>query len=315
MATRSVRYTAQGGVWSGQPPAAQRTIGQWLSDARAGLALLGIGLYAVLRLAYARFYAPFGLSPDELGFGYLELLAQSALGALVLLLLFALLAWIYVAFLVAVGQDLVDDVRPALDFVRRRLGPGELAQVARIALAVVALALLTLLLWLIGTDLLIGVAIAGVIVYWAVWVARGSRRILRGIGRPADRPRPSAGRRWRRGLAWTAVVPVLLAGTTLVTQANMDAQAVREGRATHPDFLGVRLTSWGADPATLVWTGAGVEPALRPLAASCVMYLGQSGGTIFVTQGGATFRVPASLAAVRIVPGGRCRPGARMPAR
>ena len=315
MARRSVRYTAHGDSWSAPAAQPERTIGQWLADARAGLALLGIGLYAVLRLAYARFYEPFGLSPDELGFGYLELLAQSAIGAVVLLLVFALLAWIYVAFFVAVSQDLVDDMRPALDFARRRLGPGRTAVAARSALALGALGLLTLLFWLLGTDVLLAAAIAGVIVYWGFWVARGSRRILRGLGRRPREQEPAAGRRWRRALAAAAIVPVLLAGTTLVAQANMDAQSVRDGRATHPEFLGVRLTSWGSEPATLVWTARDIDPALAPLSASCVMYLGQSGGTIFVTQGGATFRVPASLAAVRIVPGGRCRPGARAPVR
>jgi len=41
-------------------------------------------VYVVLRIAYGRFYAPLGLSPDDLGVGYLELLTQAGGGYLVI---------------------------------------------------------------------------------------------------------------------------------------------------------------------------------------------------------------------------------------
>ncbi len=73
-----------------QRPRGAESLIRQLTDPRTALALLGLALYAVMRVAYGRFYEPFGLSPDELGLSYLELLAQSALGAVVLAALFAL---------------------------------------------------------------------------------------------------------------------------------------------------------------------------------------------------------------------------------
>lgn len=289
-------------------------IARQLSDVKTLLALFGLALYGVLRVAYGRFYAAFGLSPDDLGLGYLELLAQSALGVVFLLAVFALLIWCYVAFYVWVARDVRDDVRPVVQFARRLLA-GDLPEKARVALAGVAAVLLAVLYWRLGSIVLAVAAIGGVAAYWSVSIVRGSRTILRGIGREPPADEEPAARRWRRGLAAIAVVALLLAGATLIGQADMDADSVAAGRATHPEFLGVRLTSWGADPATLAWTTDKVDAALRPLSTSCVMYLGQSDGTIFVALGGATFRVPASQATVRIVPGGHCVAGARLPTR
>jgi hypothetical protein len=56
------------------------------TEGTTAVAVVGFVLYATLRVAYVRFYAPFGLSPDDLGLGYIELIAQSAIGALLLLL-------------------------------------------------------------------------------------------------------------------------------------------------------------------------------------------------------------------------------------
>ena len=57
----------------------------WATDARTVLALLGVVLYAVLRIAYSLFYNNFGLTPDDLGLGYIDLLIQSAVGTVILL--------------------------------------------------------------------------------------------------------------------------------------------------------------------------------------------------------------------------------------
>jgi len=58
-----------------------------LLELRPLLGLLLFVLYVVIRGAYSRFYAPFGLSPDDLGLSYLDLLAQSAIATLALPLL------------------------------------------------------------------------------------------------------------------------------------------------------------------------------------------------------------------------------------
>ncbi len=94
---------------------------------------------------------------------------------------------------------------------------------------------------------------------------------------------------------------------------------MRDGRSAHLSFYGVRRTSWGAEAATLSWTADDVAAKLRPLADSCVMHLGQADGTLFVysphAAGRPTHRIPAGIAAVRIVPGASCRRGTRAPVR
>jgi hypothetical protein len=68
-----------------------RRIGEWLTDVKTTLAVLAVVAYALLRIAYGQYYAAFRLTPDDLGLGYLELLAQSALGAVALLIFTGLL--------------------------------------------------------------------------------------------------------------------------------------------------------------------------------------------------------------------------------
>lgn len=334
-----------------QPPARRprsaEEIAEQLANARTVLALFGFVLYAVLRIAYGQFYEPFGLSPDDLGLGYLEVLAQSAIGALVLLALFTLLVTFGVAIYVETVARMIDDLRSPIGRARRFVAgrgrsrpapapapapPADGAQDEREpagadhdlvigTIVFVSLAVLALLEWL--TDLpaweygFPAVLIAGMTAAIGVLTVRGAARIRRGLaGELTLRGRPAV-HWWRRGLALAALAIVLQAGATLITGANGDADAVREGRAVHSTFLGVRLTSWGAEAATLVWTADTIDPALRPLAQACLMYLGQSDGTLFVysphTTGRATYRLPASMAAVRIVPGARCRRGSRIP--
>src|SRR5436309_386329 len=63
-------------------------VARWLErmpDVRAVLAVLGLLFYAILRIAYSAFYGRFGLSPDDLGLGYVDLLVQSMVGTSIVL--------------------------------------------------------------------------------------------------------------------------------------------------------------------------------------------------------------------------------------
>ena len=62
-----------------------------ITDVRAWLAAAGLALYVILRLAYSTFYQPLGVSPEDLGFGYLDILSQAAVGFVVLVLVFGIL--------------------------------------------------------------------------------------------------------------------------------------------------------------------------------------------------------------------------------
>lgn len=87
---------------------------RWATDARTVLAVLGIVLYAVLRIAYSVFYSNFGLTPDDLGLGYLDLLIQSAVGTVMLLMAMFIVAALVVTVYVGIwGQPLGQHPRPA----------------------------------------------------------------------------------------------------------------------------------------------------------------------------------------------------------
>jgi hypothetical protein len=217
-----------------------KRLAERLIDPASVLAITGLVAYVMLRAAYLRFYGEFGLAPDDLGLGYVELLTQSAT-ALVVPIAYGLpLLALYVVFTRSRGNT-----RPPAD--------------------------------------------------------------------AAGRPR-----------SWLTLAPVLLlivvgaGGFLVVHPASQDAQAVVAGNAVRPSkLLGVRLTSWGAEAATLSWTTNKISPTLRPLAHSCLMYLGESDNTLFVYSphalGRRTFLIPAALAVVRIAPSRSCRRGSSNP--
>jgi hypothetical protein len=66
--------------------ALSRRVLEWMR-ANPGTALTALGfiLYGLLRIGYELFYRPFGVAPDEVGFGYGQILSQSATGAVVLI--------------------------------------------------------------------------------------------------------------------------------------------------------------------------------------------------------------------------------------
>ena len=84
---------------------------RWATDPRTVLTVLGIVLYAVLRIAYSVFYSNFGLTPDDLGLGYLDLLIQSAVGTVLLLMaMFIVEALVAIAY-VGIWGDFRDSIR------------------------------------------------------------------------------------------------------------------------------------------------------------------------------------------------------------
>jgi hypothetical protein len=56
--------------------------------------VIGAALYGVLRLAYLFFYLPLRATPDEVGYGYSQVLADELIGAIELVLLTATVTWV-----------------------------------------------------------------------------------------------------------------------------------------------------------------------------------------------------------------------------
>ena len=84
---------------------------RWATDAPTVLAVLGIVLYAVLRIAYSLFYNNFGLTPDDLGLSYLDLLIQSAVGTVILLMVMFVVAALVVSVYVGMFGQLRMQIR------------------------------------------------------------------------------------------------------------------------------------------------------------------------------------------------------------
>jgi hypothetical protein len=113
---------------------------------------------------------------------------------------------------------------------------------------------------------------------------------------------------------------VLFTSWNLISEADRETQLVKRGYPIH--FVisrgrnQVRVTSRGAEAATLSWTMTPTDPTLRALGHACLMYLGQSGDTLFVYTPNqsrpVTFRAPAA-AVISIFPDARCRLGAAEP--
>lgn len=281
-----------------------------VTEGTTAVAVVGFVLYAILRVAYVRFYAPFGLSPDDLGLGYIELIAQSAIGALMLLLTFGT----FIVVPVAVWIDVVASSNaPWVARMRARLtGHARVAAAVGAALFVVITVLELVGLFTAQRRLAYpGLALTAAFV--GALFARGLRLGWRGVRGGGEQPV----NRWRVGVGAIALVATALTAFTLAgVAARDDARAVAAGYATHPTLWGVRPTSWGAQAATLTWTRSPAGGPLAALSTACVMYLGQSNGTLFLfvpfAPGPATFRVPAGLAIIRIS-GRRCARGAHAP--
>ncbi|MGZ4179092.1 MAG: hypothetical protein ACXVUL_00165 [Solirubrobacteraceae bacterium] len=267
-------------------------------DIRTLLAVLGLLFYAVLRTAYSVFYNKFGLSPDDLGLGYVELLVQSAVGTSVLLLVGLVTAFFVLAEYVGLGEYLRE--LPKTFKGRAEEAPATAATTLFVSLVAVASAaagaiglhdlssaLLTVTVW--------------VLVAWMM--IRGVVTIKGGVSGKGVRDHARV-RRWRLVLAVALFATVGLAIAALIARAQSDAKRVFAGHPASLTVLGVRVTSWGAEEATVSWTSTQVAADLRPLAGRCLLYFGQSGGTNFLYDAATheLVRIPTAVSAVRIRP-------------
>lgn len=266
-----------------------------MPDVRAVLAVLGLLFYAVLRIAYSVFYGRFGLSPDDLGLGYVELLLQSIVGTSIVLVVALAGAFVLICEYVGVVAFLGD--------VFRRDKHGEQdawSDISQFVVTVVTVsgfgAAVTAAVGLHGVSSVMFTVAVVVIIVWAT--LRGLRVLSRGVLDAHHR------RRWLVVVAAVVLATVGLSIAALIGQAKSDASRVYAGHPTAPTVFGVRMTSWGAEAATVSWTSDQVASDLTRLAGRCVMYLGQSGGTTFVYDAGAheTVRIPTAISAVRIRP-------------
>jgi hypothetical protein len=266
-----------GGGASGDPPApaARPTIGKALWRAPGGLStpaaaaaigVLGAITYTLLRAASDQFYAPLGLSPEDVGLGQAELLGR-ALGAFLLPLIFAVLLlalWAEVVGLREFGR--------AVDKAQRgRFG-------AAVSVAGVLLLVVMITAPAVGVALLV-VPVLGFGIF-GLWHTSMSAGLVRVVG----------------------VVVALLAvlGTALlVLAAQSSTDHVRDGRG----LIGLDRFAlpWEASVVELRWLGG---PQSQPTAElmsgppdelPCAVYLGAHDGFVVLVNPrvDTTVRLPA----------------------
>lgn len=169
---------AEGGEPPGWRGVASETI-DTVKGTREALVVVGIAIYAAVRLGYEGFYERLGVAPAEVGVTYSDIVSRAALG-------FALFgSWIIA--LVALAITARNLVRPhSADQILRRSETRRAVAHVGIALAVVAVAVLVISI-LIGRSGIIAAAViglSGTTMAWLGWndaFTSPQRRALRKI--------------------------------------------------------------------------------------------------------------------------------------
>jgi len=280
-----------------------RRLADEAANPRTIVAVLALTLYSVLRVSYEAFYGPLGLSPEDLGLGYLELLAQAAIG---------IVAIAAVITMILGGAALTE--RAMVDMVERSsLRPWQVG-------FVYALGLLALAIGIVVTPAdspVFLVSLGGLGLLSVSLFIAGVPSLLREAagGKGIDERKASRSRSAVLGLL---ILGLGLASASFIVTARHDSMTVRAGFATQPRILGLRLASWGAEPATISWITADIDKSLRSLTGECLLYLGQADGTVFLLRPtrfyrrktnttfrrrpATTFRIPTSTVSVGLHP-------------
>lgn len=306
-----------------RPGVGRAFLNKVLSDPKTLVTVTGLLLYAVVRTSYVIFYESFGLTPDDLGWGYLDLLGQAAVTLVGLTAIGGVLLSLYIVFFHVGAPFVRDQVREMVRRFKeiahaRRKGKGERRQEENrgphhaehadaqpadeqrrgqfssalgSAAALVAVGIYFWALSTVGPQHTVALVVTSCFIA-AFWVSL-CVAWFKGLD--------EAGRkRLDREIVIAMVISFVLAAVVLVAQAATDAQAVREGRSARPTGLGTRLASWGAERATVRWTSEAPARKFPGIEAQCLMYLGKSDGTAYFyrPQTKETLRLPASDLAV-----------------
>lgn len=268
----------------------------WVERVVALGSLGAAAAYAALRTAAILFYGGFGITPEDLGLGELDLLVRSV-GLLIFVFAVAaaiigLLLWVGVGLVLIRVWDLI--IRPPIEGLQ--FTPwwfqGIVTLVGIFGVVVIIGGLFGL--WRHNPlELAVFVLVAGGWLGYAIW-GRSRKRLFVGLGthtREQWRIFTSwYSRAWRPGLAVVLILSLVVVAAVVTTTANSAADAVRHGRAYRAWSV-----PWTADPATVRW----VTPRSSddPLTGRCLMYLGQSNSALVLydVDSRRIVRVPSGL--------------------
>jgi len=236
-----------------------------VADVTPIAALAGSAAYVALRVAYLAFYLRLRATPEEVGYGYSEILAGALLGAVWLVFLLACLG----TALGTAGRWLLTAlVRPyaiARRFLTRWLG---LRRAARWRLAVRSR------IRALGQTRLIGAVAARLAI---------RRRLAHRF----------------RGWTYLASVVVLIGLPALAWEEGGLAAQGLTVRMLYVRFVGVPvvpLLAVQAESARIIWSGDAAGPGAELSARPCLMYLGDNthASVFYDVRSGESLRVPSA---------------------
>jgi hypothetical protein len=237
----------------------------------------GLLLYGVVRLAYALFYEPLGVTPEDVGLGYQQTLAQSALAVFLITML------VGIALAVAAATYWVSFFFYYRTAIRMLYRPGQAGGKGMTAKQRIRI--------LEQKEL-------------STESEKEKKALERQIraNRYLDALESRGRSRSPVMLAFSFVVAFVLASILLITRAHDAASSAKRGRPVRGDhifgvpFLGIRAER--ADVVALRGAQSAQRLGLTPN--HCLLYLGQSSGTTFLyafepsSGRGTTLRVPSS---------------------
>lgn len=253
-------------------------LGDLAQSVTAVLAVFAIILYAVFRIAYSIFLSRFGLTPDDLGLGYLDLLAQSAVGLFLIMLgILFLAAFVYATYVFysRSGRDVEPGAEATLQYNPMLWAAARIRRYWK---------------WLLPLYLLL---VLGTVVAFAlhasVWITQAISApfalavvaLILIVGVRAAREGLTGERQaqWRGGIIVAAFVVLVIAVGVLLIAATVDRSEAWNGEQVSFTMLGFPITSWRAEDATVSWVTRPPTQDLQSLTHRCLLYLGQSGDT------------------------------------
>jgi hypothetical protein len=244
------------------------------------LAVSGILMYAILSIAYGRFYGSLGVNPSDVGLSYLNTLASSV-GAILALLLVLIVAS-FLCFVLAVAALLIGYLyrfRFDKDF-RRRILSGEEGMSDPAVLVIAAVALLEGFLKIVARFL----------VAFVIAARKYTVKVT---------------------VLMTVLIAILLAFYALPRVASSRADQVMAGKPVlqpRLPLLPLTLLAIRADPAYVAATGEpGKTPAVNMLEMRSnlsppLLYLGQANSTVVLydSNNNEAIYVPSSSLLLRV---------------
>lgn len=226
--------------------------------------LAGTLVYGSFRLDYFVFYGSFGVTPEEVGHGYVSTLARALVGGLFVFVCIFAVMFVIAAFLGGLWAVTVS--------MFKRRGKRAAIEVSLVAAAGFASA------WFFlphSRPTSESARVVGSIFFaGGLWIVYSL--IFKDV--VADWNPRQVGSGVRRLMVPVSVATALVVFFVLMPlAASQDAKAVRAGYARRAQFAGFLSLPWGGDIVYVDWADATPPSALED---ECVMYLGRSPGVV-----------------------------------